>query len=106
MRSPLVTPLGIIATFTRKEINLTKRISSALALIFVFSLGQFALALNTSAPTLATTTSAQEQNQREDMRDRKHGRRWRHKRHRHPRIMQQGRREYRRGDRNRNRPPS
>src|SRR5438034_4204574 len=40
----------------------TKRISSALALIFVFSLGQFVLALNTTAPTVATPTLAQDQN--------------------------------------------
>ncbi len=84
---------------------MTKRISSALALIFVFSLGQFVLALNTTAPTVATPTLAQDQNRREDMRDRKRG--WRrHRRHRHPRIMQQIRPEDRRGDRDRNRPPS
>ena len=85
---------------------MTRKISSALALIFVFSLGQFALALNTTAPKVETTTLAQDQNRREDMRDRKHGRRWRHKRHRHPRIMRQDRRNNRRGDRNSNRPPS
>ena len=86
---------------------MTKRISSALALIFVFSLGQFALALNTNARTIAATTAfAQEnQNRREDSGDRTQVRRRRHRRHRRP-GMQQNRREDRGGNRNSNRPPS
>ena len=83
-----------------------KRISSALALIFVFSLGQFALALNTNARTIAATTAfAQEnQNRREDSRNQ--ARRWRHRRHRRHPMQRHDRREDRRGNRNSNRPPS
>jgi hypothetical protein len=102
---PLATPLGTIATFDKEgNKHVTKRISSALALIFVFSLGQFALALNTNARTIAATTAfAQEnQNRREDRRDRNEGRRRRHRRHRRHAMQRQDRRD----NRNSNRPPS
>ena len=74
---------------------MTKKISSALALIFIFSLGQFALALNTDARTNAATTEvAQDQNRREDSRDNNQNRR-RHRKHRRHWTKQQ----YNRGDR-------
>jgi hypothetical protein len=87
--------------------HMTKRISTAVALIFVFTLGQFALAVNANAHTIAATASAQEnQNRREDRRDRNQYRRRRHRRHRRNRGRRQDRREDRRDNRNSNRPPS
>src|SRR5437667_4722209 len=96
--SPLVTPLGITRSFTRKGTkHVTRRISSALALIFIFSLGQFALALNSDARTNAATTEfAQDQNRREDRRNNYQGRR-RHRRHRRHWIQQEDRRDNRNG---------
>lgn len=84
-----------------------KRIGSALALIFVFSLGQFALALNNNVRTIgATTAFAQDnQNRRDERRDNNQGRR-RRRRHRRHRMQMQDNRQERRDNRNSNRRPS
>jgi len=81
----------------------TKRIFSALALVFVFALGQFAL-VNGNARTVNGTGSMQENPNRQERRDRnqyrrrhrKHRRHWRHGNQRHDD----------RNKRNDNRPPS
>jgi hypothetical protein len=82
------------------ENNVTKKFSALLALIFVFSIGQFAFAQNTNSNTSNTRRSERREERGEERREERHeGRRRRkHKARKH--VRREDRRE--RGNRNGN----